>query len=109
MSSVGAATLYFPARDVIIASLTKHPRTCEPYLTKTKMIETVAEFFANTHLTSREVKKGLKSSLNDLNKTLKLPQGALKVFRRSLNSALYDCASEQMPEAEKSYALVAKL
>lgn len=93
--------LHFPAQDAIVAYLTKHPLTNNPYLTEKKIIETVSKFFADQDKAEPGVDMGVMLSLYDLNEKLGLPQMALMTIQLNLTQALKDCANGKPIEVEK--------
>lgn len=62
--------LQFPSKEIITAYLTNHPYTKNLIATETKIIDAVADFFANQkkppHLVKQDVKKVISETNEDL-------------------------------------------
>ncbi|KAG8171508.1 hypothetical protein JTE90_007397 [Oedothorax gibbosus] len=69
-----AETLHFPSKGEIVSYLEQHPLTNDPYLTEKKIIEAVADFFADKDKAPMGVDMGVMLKLADLNEKLQLPQ-----------------------------------
>jgi hypothetical protein len=91
--------LYFPSKEKIISHLENHTLTngCDPlYLKKPEMhlnkriIEVVAQTFANQYSTTEGLKKRVWFAMQSLNKELELP--SIIQITLNLTWALYQCA-----------------
>ncbi|KAG8194647.1 hypothetical protein JTE90_003120 [Oedothorax gibbosus] len=92
-----AETLHFPSKGEIVSYLEQHPLTNDRYLTEKKIIEAVADFFADKDKTLMGVDMGVMLKLADLNEKLQLPQVALITININLTAALKDCAAGILP------------
>lgn len=97
-------TLHFPPKGAIISCLEQHPVTSKetnPYLTEKKIIEAVADFFADQDKAPMGVDMGVMLTMMDLNEKLGLPQMGLMAINMSLTEALKDCAAGEAISVEK--------
>lgn len=94
-------TLHFPSQGAIISYLEQHPLTSDPYLKEKKIIETVAQFFADQDKAPMGVDMGVMLTMMDLNEKLGLPQMGLMAINLNLTAALKDCANGKKIEVEK--------
>lgn len=65
-----SAPLNFPSKEVIVSFLKHHPLTKHPLLVENKIIEAVANFFANQKKTPITVKSDVRIAIKDVNEEL---------------------------------------
>ena len=93
MATTELSIMRFPAQDVIVAYLTKHTLTSDPYLVEKKIIEAVAKFFANQDKEPIGVDLGVALETMSLSKKLGLSTMSLAHLNENLAKALKDCAA----------------
>ncbi|MBU6383004.1 MAG: hypothetical protein KGQ49_00995 [Verrucomicrobia bacterium] len=100
-----SATLHFPSKPAIMSYLEAHPLTSKdtnPYLTEKKIIEAVADFFADQDKTPHGVDVGVILTMYDLHEELELSPGGVTTIQMNLTAALKDCAAGKKIELEKN-------
>lgn len=87
------APLKFPSKAAIISYLEQHPLTNVQYFKNEKIIEAVADVFADADtVRAGFITVGVMFQLSYLNEKLKLPDFTLQTIQGSLEKALKDCA-----------------
>lgn len=104
ITATESSTLHFPAQDAIVAYLTKHPLTSDPDLTENKIIETVAEFFANqVYSTPMGVEMSVMLVMTHLSPSVQIRLTGIRMVTITTNliAALVDCAAGKAIGVEK--------
>jgi len=65
-----SAPLQFPSKETIISFLTHHPYTKNPLLVEKKIIEAVANFFANKKKSPNIVEQDVRLAITNTNEEL---------------------------------------
>jgi hypothetical protein len=109
---MSTSTLHFPSKEVIVSYLKQHPNTDEethPFLTENKIIETVADHFADEDKNEIGVDMVVTLTLYDLNQSLKLSAVVLATIRKNLVIALKDCAAGREISVRKKDNMTSRL
>lgn len=82
--------LRFPSKEELLACLTKHPLTNDPWFTDKKINATAADFFANSDKYPEGITIGVMVLMDEM--ALSSPRRA--AINTSLTTALTDCSQE---------------
>lgn len=87
-------TVHFPPEKELLACLSKHPLTNDPFFTEKKINATAAEFFANSDKYPNGIVIGVSILMDGIAQETSLPPKRAGMVGVNLATALTDCAQE---------------